>query len=79
MPGDRGDFYRRKLAEQIYLHYSIQNIDHINILALIEGLLRLEHDCRAILSAQACQRSTAPPVNVDGQILSVIGRLAEIH
>uniref|UniRef100_A0A0B6ZZE4 Uncharacterized protein n=1 Tax=Arion vulgaris TaxID=1028688 RepID=A0A0B6ZZE4_9EUPU len=25
MPGDRGDFYRRKLAEQMFIHYSIQN------------------------------------------------------
>ncbi|CAL1529839.1 unnamed protein product [Lymnaea stagnalis] len=79
MPGDRGDFYRRKLAEQLYLHYAIQNIDHTNVLTLVEGLLRLEQDCRKILSSLACHRSEAPPINVDGQILNVIARLANIQ
>ncbi|KAK0062909.1 hypothetical protein Bpfe_007629 [Biomphalaria pfeifferi] len=79
LPGDRGDFYRRKLAEQIYLHYAVQNIDHTNVLILVEGLIRLEKDCRQVLAALACHRAEAPPINVDGQILDVIGRLAEVH
>ncbi|KAK3782548.1 hypothetical protein RRG08_061778 [Elysia crispata] len=79
MPGDRGDFYRRKLAEQIYIHYSIQNVDHTNILALIDGILRLEHECRMTLANCGTQRDQAPPVNVDGQILDIIGRLADLY
>ncbi|CAG5130688.1 unnamed protein product [Candidula unifasciata] len=79
MPGDRGDFYRRKLAEQLYLHYAIQNIDHTNVLIFVEGLVRLEHDCRHILSQLGCRRSEAPPVNIDGQTLDIIGRLADLY
>jgi hypothetical protein len=78
MPGDRGDFYCRKLAEQLYVHYGIQNIDHYNVLAFVEGLVGLEHDCRSILCQFACQRAEAPPITVDGQILDIIGRLTDL-
>ncbi|GFN95029.1 hypothetical protein PoB_002153500 [Plakobranchus ocellatus] len=79
MPGDRGDYYRRKLAEQIYIHFSIQNVDHTNVLALVDGLLRLEHDCRMTLANCGAKRDQAPPINVDSQILNIIGRLADIY
>ncbi|XP_005111200.1 uncharacterized protein LOC101845736 [Aplysia californica] len=79
LPGDRGDFYRRKLAEQLYVHYSLQNVDHSNVLSFVDGLLRLERDCRFVLSERGCRRSEAPPINVDGQILDMIGRLADVH
>ena len=58
---------------------SIQNVDHTNILTLLEGLMRLEHDTRQVLTASGCRRDEAPPIHVDGQILSIIGRLADLY
>jgi len=79
MPGDRGDFYRRKLAEQIYLHFHIHNIDHTNIMNFMESLIRLECESRQVLSVYGHQRTEAPPICVDSQVLDIIARLADIH
>lgn len=79
LPGDRGDFYRRKLAEQLYIHYSIENVDHTNILNLMEGILHLEQDCRMTLARCGTERNVAPPISVDCQILDIIGRLADFY
>ncbi|GFR89799.1 hypothetical protein ElyMa_006134400 [Elysia marginata] len=79
LPGNRGDFYRRKLAEQIYVHYSIENVDHTNILTLMEGILMLEQECRMTLASCGTRRDQAPPINVDCQILDIIGRLAGLY
>ncbi|RUS80328.1 hypothetical protein EGW08_011897 [Elysia chlorotica] len=79
MPGDRGDFYCRKLAEQLYIHYSIQNVDHNNIFFLMDGIMRLEQECRMTLAHCGTQRDQAPPIHVDGQILDIIGRLADLY
>ena len=79
MPGDRGDFNRRMLSEQIHHHFHIYNLDHTNILQFIDGLICLEKDCRMILSRLGGEKLNVPPVRVDDQILDIVGRLADVH
>jgi hypothetical protein len=47
MSGDRGDFYRRKLAEQIFLNFGISGVNHTNVMVLVESAINLSccHSC----------------------------------
>eukprot|EP00745_Piridium_sociabile_P043111 TRINITY_DN87568_c0_g2_i1.p1 TRINITY_DN87568_c0_g2~~TRINITY_DN87568_c0_g2_i1.p1 ORF type:complete len:154 (-),score=37.75 TRINITY_DN87568_c0_g2_i1:77-538(-) len=77
--GDRGDFYRRKLAEQIYLNFGVHYVTHQNVLNLVRDTIQLEADTRHVLSRCGVQRSTAPPIPVDDQVLDVLARIADMH
>nr|KAG5701175.1 hypothetical protein BaRGS_023284 [Batillaria attramentaria] len=77
--GDRGDFYRRKLAEQIYINFGIHNITHQNVLNLVRDTLQLEEDTRQALAIYGSERSAAPYIRVDDQVLDVLARIADMH
>jgi len=79
MPGDRGDFYRRKLAEQLYHHFNIYNVDHTNVLDFVCAVVRLEHETRNALTRCPRMPDAAPHINVDDQVLDMVGRLSNVH
>jgi hypothetical protein len=49
MSGDRGDFYRRKLAEQIFLNFGISGVNHTNVMVLVESAINLEKTTHAVI------------------------------
>ena len=77
--GDRGDFYRRKLAEQIYINFGVHYITHDNVLNLVRDAIQLESDTRHALAKCGAQRVSAPSINVDSQVLDVLARIADMH
>ncbi|KAK6181470.1 hypothetical protein SNE40_009314 [Patella caerulea] len=77
--GDRGDFFRRKLAEELYLTYSVHGVTHNNIFEVVSGAILLEADTRLILSESTLRRDVAPPVKIDPQVLDILARIAGIH
>lgn len=77
--GDRGDFYRRKLAEQIYLNFGVHNITHDNVFNLVRDTIQLESDTRFALAECGYSRNAAPPIEIDSQVLDVIARIADMH
>ncbi|KAK7100637.1 uncharacterized protein [Littorina saxatilis] len=79
MSGDRGDFYRRKLAEQIYTNFGIHNITHTNIMNLVYDTIKLEESTRLALAQCGIERTWAPPIQVDPQVLDVLARIADMQ
>ncbi|KAL8571666.1 hypothetical protein ACOMHN_056622 [Nucella lapillus] len=77
--GDRGDFYRRKLAEQIYVLFGVHYVTHTNVLSLVRDTIQLESDARHALAQCGTHRQTAPPIPVDDQVLDVLARIADMH
>mmetsp|Transcript_26747 Transcript_26747/g.43017 ORF Transcript_26747/g.43017 Transcript_26747/m.43017 type:complete len:125 (-) Transcript_26747:77-451(-) len=78
LSGDRGDLYRRKLAEQIFLAFAVDGIDHNNVTVIVESAILLERETRRILMGSANSRFSAPGVNIDEQVLNILARIAEI-
>lgn len=77
--GDRGDFYRRKLAEQLYVNFGIHYITHDNVFTLVTEAIQLEVDTRHALASCGSMRKTAPPIYVDPQVLDILARIADLH
>lgn len=78
LSGDRGDLYRRKLAEQIFLAFAINGVDHNNVVVIVESAIQLEQETRRILMGSANTRFSAPGVRIDEQVLNILARIAEI-
>lgn len=78
MSGDRGDFYRRKLAEQIFLKFGISGVNHTNVLALVEAAINLEKGTRQLMSEGGLTRD-APHIDIDETILDILARLADLY
>ncbi|VDI55508.1 Hypothetical predicted protein [Mytilus galloprovincialis] len=77
MSGDRGDFYRRKLAEQIYLKFGISGVNHTNVIVLVESAISLERASRQLMSEGGLTRD-APPIDIDETVLDILARLADM-
>ncbi|XP_076440852.1 uncharacterized protein LOC143280153 [Babylonia areolata] len=77
--GDRGDFYRRKLAEQIYVYFGVHYVTHDNVINLVRDAIQLESDTRLVLAQCGLNRTSAPPIQVDDQVLDVLARIADMH
>lgn len=78
MSGDRGDFYRRKLAEQIFLNFGISGVNHTNVMALVESAINLEKTTQRLMSEGALTRD-APGVGIGETILDIVARLADMY
>ncbi|KAL3869814.1 hypothetical protein ACJMK2_042448 [Sinanodonta woodiana] len=78
LSGDRGDFYRRKLAEQMYLNFSIQGVDHTNVVSVVEAVIMLERETRNTFANSKQSRDWAPSVQIDETILDILTRIAGI-
>ncbi|XP_048761119.2 uncharacterized protein LOC125670160 [Ostrea edulis] len=78
LSGDRGDLYRRKLAEQIFLAFAVDGVDHNNVVVIVEAAIKLERETRRILMNSADTRYSAPGVKIDEQVLNILARIAEI-
>ncbi|KAK3595290.1 hypothetical protein CHS0354_010900 [Potamilus streckersoni] len=78
LSGDRGDFYRRKLAEQMYLNFSIQGVDHTNVMSVVEAAILLERETRKTFGSSTQNRDWAPSVEIDETILDILTRIAGI-
>lgn len=72
MPGDRGDFYRRKLAEQIYLNFAIQGIDHYNVITIIKAAIHLEEDSKSVMFGELPDDYIA----IDDRMFSILARIS---
>lgn len=78
MPGDRGDFYRRKLAEQIYIHFNVEGVTHTNIEVVVDTAIQLEKRTRQILSGCAFNTQSAPSIQLDDPILDILSKIADV-
>lgn len=78
MCGDRGDFYRRQLAEQIYLNFNVRGVSHSNIEAIVDTAIQLERRTRALLSGSAFNTQAAPSIQVDDPILDILSKIADV-
>ena len=76
--GDRGDFYRRKLAEQIHLNFAVTGVTHNNIMSVVESAIVLEEETRQALQCSAISRQRAPHVSIDETILNILSRMADV-
>lgn len=76
--GDRGDFYRRKLAEQIHLSFAVEGVTHNNIMSVVESAIVLERETRQALQCSALSRTRAPHVSIDETILNILCRMADV-
>jgi len=56
------------------LHHSFDNV-----LNLVRDVIQVEHDSRVALSQCGYTRTSAPGIQVDSQVLDVIGRIADMH
>uniref|UniRef100_A0A0L8IBD5 Uncharacterized protein n=1 Tax=Octopus bimaculoides TaxID=37653 RepID=A0A0L8IBD5_OCTBM len=72
MSGDRGDFYRRKLAEQIYLNFAIQGIDHYNVIAVIKAAIDLEEISKLVMFGELSEENIA----IDDRMFSILARIS---
>lgn len=78
LSGDRGDFYRRKLAEQIALAFAIDGVNHNNVDIIVETAIQLERKTRQILTNCALNPGSVPPFDVSEDIMDILSRIAEI-
>ncbi|XP_033738339.1 uncharacterized protein LOC117325930 [Pecten maximus] len=78
LSGDRGDFYRRKLAEQIHINFNVSGVTHSNIEAVVDTAIQLERRTRALLSGSAFNTQTAPSISVDDPILDILSKIADV-
>ena len=76
--GDRGDFYRRKLAEQVHLSFAVEGVTHNNIMSVVEAAICLERETRQALQCSAISRASAPHVSIDETILNILSRIADV-
>ena len=74
LSGDRGDFYRRKLAEQIFLNCAIQGIDHCNVVSVVNAAIDLEKVSRLALAGELPDES----VDIDYVMLDILRKIAGI-
>lgn len=74
LSGDRGDFYRRKLAEQIFLNCAIQGIDHCNVVTVVRAAADLENASRLALAGELPHDS----VEIDYVMLDILRKIAGI-
>ena len=77
MSGDRGDFYRRKLAEQIFLKFGISGVNHTNVMVLVESVINLEKSTRNLMSEGGMTRD-APSIEIDETVLDILSRMADM-
>lgn len=78
LPGDRGDFYRRKLADQMHVTFAIEGVTHNNVMAVVETAIVLENETRKVLEKNAKDRHVAPNVEIDETILNILSRISDI-
>ena len=76
--GDRGDFYRRKLADQMHVTFAVEGVSHNNVQSVVEAAIVLERETRKALADSAKSREVAPSVDIDETILDILARLADI-
>lgn len=76
--GDRGDFYRRKLADQMHVTFAVEGVTHNNVLSVVEAARILEFETRKALGESAKTRDVAPNVEIDETILNILARLADV-
>ena len=76
--GDRGDFYRRKLAEQLHLSFAVEGVTYANIMSIVEAAIVLEQETRQALQGSAISRTRAPHVSIDETILNILSRIADV-
>ena len=76
--GDRGDFYRRQLADQIHVTFAIEGVCNNNVVPMVEAAILLEKQTQAILSNSANGRYEAPMINIDEDILNILARIADV-
>ncbi|GAB1602732.1 hypothetical protein Ahia01_000553200, partial [Argonauta hians] len=72
LSGDRGDFYRRKLAEIIYLNFAIQGVDHINVLSIVNAAVHLEKVSRMILLGRMREQD----IDISDRMFSVLSKIS---
>ncbi|XP_041358054.1 uncharacterized protein LOC121374965 [Gigantopelta aegis] len=77
--GDRGDFYRRKLAEEIYTAFAVHGVTHENVMSVVMGAIKLERDTRLIIEQGGLERGVAPPVSIDDTVLDILARIANMN
>jgi hypothetical protein len=75
MSGDRGDFYRRKLAEQIFLNFGISGVNHTNVMVLVESAINLEKTTRRLMSEGALTRDAQTGAKVTTILVEFINVL----
>lgn len=78
LSGDRGDFYRRKLADQMHVMFAVEGVTHTNVQSVVEAAIVLERETRKVLADCAKSREEAPHVEIDETILDILARLADI-
>lgn len=77
MSGDRGDFYKRKLAEQIFLKFGISGVNHTNVMVIVEAAIQLEQTTRQLMGQGGLSRD-APRIDIDETVLDILARLADM-
>lgn len=78
LSGDRGDFYKRKLADQIHVQFAVEGVNHNNVLSIVEAAIVLERETRKALGQSAKSRAMAPSVDIDDTILNILSRIADV-
>lgn len=78
LPGDTGDYFRRKLANQLHLTYAIDGLTHNNILPVVESAIILEEATRRVLT-KSTKRAEAPSIEIDDTILDILTRISGVH
>ncbi|KAH3779489.1 uncharacterized protein LOC127842911 [Dreissena polymorpha] len=78
LPGDTGEFYRRKLADQLHVTFAVEGVTHTNILSVVEAAIILERETRRALADSAKSRFVAPSVEIDETILEILARIADV-
>ncbi|XP_021358655.1 uncharacterized protein LOC110453812 [Mizuhopecten yessoensis] len=78
MSGDRGDFYRRKLAEQIHINFNVNGVTHSNVEVVVDTAIQLEKRTRATLSGCAFNTQSAPSFEIDDPILDILAKIADV-
>lgn len=78
LPGDTGDFFRRKLADQLHVTFAVDGVTHDNILSIVEAAIILEQETRRVLASSAKSRDVAPKVDIDETIINILARIADV-
>lgn len=79
LPGDRGDLWRRKLAEQVYLHYAVHGVDHTNVIQIVDAAILLRKTTSRILAENPNRQEAPPYVDISDTMLDILGRIADMH
>ena len=78
LSGDRGDFYKRQLADQIHVTFGVEGVTHDNVVSVVEAAITLEKETRQALRNSAQSRYSAPVVDIDENILNILARIADV-